>query len=102
MSNRYRDIPKLEIPDTRRRYTTNPMYPTVPLSEDDIYIITSIGDRYDLLANSFYGDPKLWWIIASANNATADDLSVKSGVQIRVPASKDRALILFEQYNKLR
>jgi nucleoid-associated protein YgaU len=26
-----------------------------------------VGDRLDSLAESFYGDPRLWWVIAQAN-----------------------------------
>jgi len=42
-------------------------YPEIPLREDDIYVLTDVGDRLDLLANQFYQDPSLYWIIACAN-----------------------------------
>ena len=32
------------------------IYPEVVASEEDYYIITSMGDRYDLLADQFYAD----------------------------------------------
>ena len=43
-------------------------YPPIPLSIDDIYVITSEGDRLDLLANLFYKNVDYWWIIVNANN----------------------------------
>ena len=42
-------------------------YPKIPRSEDDIYVITTIGDRYDTLAFQYYQDSSLWWVIANAN-----------------------------------
>lgn len=101
MAHRYRNIQTF-VSEDDRRYVTNPMYPYIPETEEDTYIITSNGDRYDLLADSFYNDPKLWWIIASANNATADNLAIDPGVQIRIPANKERCLALYNNYNKLR
>lgn len=98
--NRYKTI------DTQisngKRYKTNTIYPNVPPSEDDFYIISSVGDRYDTLALRFYGDSNLWWIIASANRMTKASLVLEPGVQIRIPASKSQALELFYQVNEER
>ena len=68
-------------------YITN-FYPTIPLSSNDIYVITDFGDRLDTLASQFYGDSNLYWIISSANpNAiSGDTLSLKGGIQLRIPA----------------
>ena len=64
--SRYQDIAILNTPEGKRYYGTN-FYPTIPLSDSDIYVITDERDRYDMLANQYYGDVSLWWIIASAN-----------------------------------
>ena len=66
-------------------YTTN-FYPQIPLNSNDIYVITDFGDRLDLLANQFYNDPTLYWVIASANpdEIELDSLSVKGGIQLRI------------------
>ena len=37
---------------TGTKYLKLKKYPNIPLSEDDIYVITTIGDRLDLLAYS--------------------------------------------------
>ena len=37
-----------------KRYYKAINYPEIPLSISDIYVITTIGDRLDTLANHFY------------------------------------------------
>ena len=76
------------------RYYTNPIYPEIPLHEDDIYVITAGGDRYDTLAQQFYGNSSYWWIIASANVSKTDSLSVQPGVQLRIPHEPGTAINL--------
>lgn len=101
MPNRYTNITKVNTPEGRR-YITNPLYPIIPETSEDIYVISSQGDRYDLLAQSFYGDVNLWWVIATANNSTQDDLAITPGRQLRIPASKDLVLSLYDQLNEVR
>ena len=79
-------------------------YPAIPLSVDDIYATTLIGDRLDLIADQFYNNVDLWWVITTANPDVIrkDSFSLKSGLQIRIP-SPDRItdiLRSFEQINK--
>lgn len=88
--------------ETDKRYRSNPIYPSIPPSQDDFYILSTVGDRYDTLALKFYRDPKLWWIIASANNMTNASLVVEPGKQIRIPGSKEQAIQLFNQVNSTR
>ena len=38
----------------------------VPQSDDQQYTVLN-GDRIDQIANKFYGNPILWWVIAEAN-----------------------------------
>ena len=75
-------------------------YPEVPLSFDDIYIITKSEDRLDLLANQFYGDTSLWWIISIANPGLVkrDSFFVPGGVQLRIPANRQS---IIEDFNNL-
>ena len=35
-------------------------YPLIPLSINDIYVVTTVGDRLDLLANQFYNNVDYW------------------------------------------
>lgn len=57
---------------------------TIPDSRDT-YFYSREGDRLDLLANEFYNDVTLWWVIASANNLGKGTLAITPGKLIRVP-----------------
>ncbi len=35
-------------------YIKGKFYPNIPLSENDIYVVTTIGDRLDYLAYTYY------------------------------------------------
>ena len=78
MADRYKNI-REAITTDNVRYRVNAIYPEVPLSEDDYYVISTGGDRYDTLAQQFYNDHTLWWIIASANNSDIDYQSGRGG-----------------------
>ena len=83
--NRYINIPKIKSPSGKQMYQTV-RYPEIPRSEDDIYVITTVGDRYDTLAFQYYQDSSLWWVIANANgNANKGTLTPPIGSQIRIP-----------------
>lgn len=98
---RYQNIVR-GVSETGKRFISNPVYPEIPPTEDDIYIITTAGDRYDTLALQFYKDSTLWWAIASSNNSNRSSILVEPGVQLRIPADKNRVIELFEQVNKFR
>ena len=70
-----------------KRYYVNVIYPEIPPTSEDRYIITSYEDRLDLLASDYYGDETLWWVISRANPDVTrrDSFFIKSGVQIRIP-----------------
>jgi hypothetical protein len=79
-------------------------YPNIPLSVDDIYATTLVGDRLDLIADQFYKDVDLWWVITTANPDVIrrDSFNLKPGLQIRIPSPNRITSILrsFEQLNK--
>jgi len=84
------DIAKELKSDTGKRYNSTTLPPTVQKEATDIYIITVIGDRLDLIAYDYYGDATKWWTIAAANpNAFKynGSLAVEPGLQLRVPIS---------------
>jgi len=85
--NRYQNIPTTKIKG-KDVYVTS-RYPEVPLSEDDIYVYTTQGDRFDTLAQQFYKDSSLWWIISIANTdqLKQNTLIIPSGLQIRIPSN---------------
>ena len=99
--NRYN---KIGIFKTRegKRYTKNVIFPEIAPTANDIYVITTAGDRYDTLALQFYKDSKLWWIIAAANNSKKDSLAVEPGIQLRVPANPSAAVSEYNRLNSIR
>lgn len=101
MGFRYRNIPEKKTSEGRT-YKTNVIYPEIPLHPDDTYVITTGGDRYDILALQFYNDSSLWWIIVSANNSQKASLTIPTGTQLRIPADKDAAISLFSKVNRTR
>ena len=101
MVRRYKNIEKL-VNSEGKRYISNAIYPDIPADPDDTYIITTGGDRYDILAQQFYGDSSLWWVIATANVSKTDGLIVKPGVQLRIPYNVDQVLENFDRVNKER
>jgi nucleoid-associated protein YgaU len=85
------------------KYKKGKFYPNIPLSDTDVYVITTIGDRLDTLAYSYYNDPTLWWIIAMANNnVNKGFLFVEPGTQLRIPTDLNVVLTQFDQFNKAR
>ncbi len=44
--SRYRDIPILQT-TTRKQYYGTTKYPQIPLDFSDIYVYSTIGDRFD-------------------------------------------------------
>ncbi len=100
--NRYQDIPIIKSATGKQIYATS-RYPEIPLSENDIYVYTSQGDRYDLLALNYYGDSSLWWIIAAGNpNVDLMTLVIPEGVQIRIPGNFSQVISEFTLINQLR
>lgn len=86
-----------------KRYWKQKFYPNVPLSDTDDYVITTIGDRLDTLAYSYYRDSTLWWIISMANNnVTKGSLFPEPGTQLRIPTNLNAVLSLYNQYNTTR
>ena len=76
-------------------------YPEVPRTFNDIYVYTSDGDRFDTLAQQYYGDSSLWWIISIANGTlTQNSLTPPVGSQIRIPSNPTPILAEFNRINK--
>ena len=71
--------------ETGKRYIANAIYPRIPETEQDIYVIATAGDRYDILASQFYRDSSLWWIIAASNNIHDAPIAVDDGTILRIP-----------------
>lgn len=96
---RFNNLPQHISPEGKRYYQ-NIIYPEIPLDENDIYVIATGGDRFDKLAFQFYSKSEYWWIIAAANPEYSEGLSLKPGVQIRIPAKPEKYIKNFEAINR--
>tara|TARA_Y100000004_G_scaffold2463_1_gene2999 strand:+ start:2891 stop:3193 length:303 start_codon:yes stop_codon:yes gene_type:complete len=95
---RYENNKSVISPKSDRVYKSN-LYPVIERDVTDIYIITRSGDRLDLLANKYYGDQTLWWIIAIANNLGSSGLIVPPAKQLRIPT---KVADILSQYEELQ
>lgn len=100
--NRYQNIDRLND-EEGKRYIKNAVYPDIPETSEDIYVITTVGDRYDTLAQQFYKDTSLWWIIATANPASnSSSLVPQPGIQLRIPADPTAVVAKYVRLNQER
>jgi hypothetical protein len=90
-NSRYENNKIQKLKDGRRVFRTR-LYPDIPKSDKDIYIVTQTGDRMDALANQFYGDASLWWIIATANNIHDALFAVPDGTTLRIPQNYNKII----------
>ena len=58
------------------------------------------GERLDILAGKYYGNGRLWWVIAAANNVGKGGLTLASGLQIRIPINVEQIQSNFVKLNK--
>lgn len=65
-------------------------YPDFSTS-DDTKVLSQEGDRLDLLAKEFYGDPSLWFVIAKVNNLGKGSLNIPAGKVIKIPYYPDNS-----------
>lgn len=84
-----------------RNYLVPVLYPNVEISEDDLYVITTEGDRYDNLSLQFYGREDYWWVIMAANSieSAGGSLVVQPGIQIRIPAEPEEYIRQYQELN---
>jgi len=102
MINRYQNTKTTKTENTGNQIYVNSIYPDIPYSNSDYYLITTLGDRLDVLAYNLYGDTSLWWIIASANSLPGDSLVPPIGVQLRIPTDIQSILNSYKSINIVR
>lgn len=81
-----------------KRVLKTTRYPKIPYNIGDVYIIANEADYLDSLAEKFYRDPSLWWVIAQANGIKAS-LKAPAGQQIRIPTNIDNIISNFKREN---
>lgn len=74
-------------------------FPKIYETSADIIIVSRDGDRLDLLANYYYGDSALYWVIAVANNLGKGTLEISPGTYIRIPNNIESIIQQYENLN---
>ena len=92
MPSRYNYTSKKKNKDGKRVFRPT-MYPRIPIKDSDIFIYPRFGDRLDNLAQKYYQDVSLWWIIAKANNIDKGTIRLDPTKQIRIPIEIEPILI---------
>ncbi len=103
---RYTDIPIFKKSSEYKtvkgkRYYGTTKYPDIPLNFEDTYVYSQEGDRFDQLAQQYYGDSTLWWIISIANNSfNQNSYFITPGVQLRIPSQVGAILSSYNELNE--
>tara|TARA_Y100000114_G_scaffold151824_1_gene169171 strand:+ start:348 stop:650 length:303 start_codon:yes stop_codon:yes gene_type:complete len=85
-----------------KQYKGTTKYPDIPLGFNDIYAYTDEGDRFDILAQTYYGDSNLWWVISIANpQFNQNSMYPPLGVQIRIPGNVAAIVQNFQELNAI-
>ena len=98
--NRYENtiVKRRENGDRVYSYT---LYPKIPIKNSDVFITPTYGDRLDVLANEYYGDTSLWWIIAQANGIKGFTSLYSKNFkgELRIPTQSQDILSKFDSMN---
>jgi len=84
---------------TGKRYYLPTIVSSIPISDTDKFVNVVVGERFDTLAQKFYGDSSLWWIIAKANDMADGKIMIDAEKKIRVPMNIQPILIQLEKSN---
>ena len=102
MYNRHKKIKRHKHKTKKVRYYKTLKYPRVGNDPNARIIRTQIGTRLDKLAEIFYGDSTLWWVIALANpeNLQKDSIFTNPGLLIQIPSNIQEIKEAFELLNR--
>jgi nucleoid-associated protein YgaU len=86
--SRYASQPVLQVEDSWGTFHPTIYGPSPFVDTAFNHYVVRLGDRFDLLANQFLGDPTLWWRIADANpQIPYPDNPLQPGSVIRIPVT---------------
>ena len=81
------------------RYLVPSTVPNIPIKDSDVFVYPICGDRLDTIANRFYNDPSLWWIVAKANNIGEGRIGLDMEKKLRIPTEIGDIIDLVEINN---
>jgi len=73
--------------DTGNRVQKITLYPEIRINDGDQFVYPLDGDRLESLAQRYYGDSTLWWIIAKANNIRDGSFGLPPAEKLRIPGN---------------
>lgn len=77
---------ELEIDDTKNiKYYLTSLTAEIPEEDVPFYYVSKEGDRLDTIAQTFYQNPRLWWVIAKANNLVNGSVAIPVGTKVFIP-----------------
>jgi hypothetical protein len=98
--NRYNPAKVISTIENPIKRFSNIKYPSILPTSSDIYVYTTQGDRYDVLALKLYNDSSLWWIINRANpSQPSDSLYPIIGSQLLIPSPRRIVSIVLDYEN---
>ncbi len=99
--NRYSST-KIKRKEDGGRVYSYTLYPKIPIKNSDIFITPTYGTRLDVLANKYYGDTSLWWIIAQANGIKGFTALYSKNYegQLRIPTQTQDIINEFDSMNR--
>ena len=81
------------------RYYKPRIGPNIPIKDTDIFAYPIYGDRYDTMAQRYYDDSNLWWIIVKANDISDGKIAPDPLKKLRIPTEIDDILQSISQAN---
>ena len=93
------DTAKVKKDKNGTRYYKPTVVPNVPIKDSDIFVYPIYGDRFDTIAQRYYNDSSLWWIIAKANELSKGQISADPLKKIRIPTEIDDILESVQKTN---
>ena len=81
------------------RYYKPRIIPNIPIKDTDIFAYPIYGDRYDTMAQRYYDDSNLWWIIVKANDISDGKIAPDPLKKLRIPTEIDDILQSISQVN---
>lgn len=77
---------ELTIDSTKNiRYYETALLGDIPTEDVPFYYVSREGDRLDTLAQMFYKNSRLWWVIAKANNLANGSIAIPVGTKVFIP-----------------
>ena len=93
------DTAKIKKDKDGVRYYRPTIVPNIPIKDTDIFVFPVYGDRFDIMAQRYYNDSNLWWIIAKANNIGEGRIGLDMEKKLRIPTEIGDIIDLVEINN---